>query len=291
MRTEDEMMDMMMQFAENDKRVRLVTLEGSRTNKNVPKDLFQDYDISFFVTEMDSFKENDHWLDVFGERIFMQKPEDMELFPPELGNWFSYLMLFSDGNRIDLTLIPLNEVEDYFRESDGLVEILLDKDNRIKEKVIPIDQKYWIQKPSDRKFDDCCNEFWWVSTYVVKGLARKEILFALDHLNEIVRPNLLRMMSWQIGIERGFTFSLGKNYKYIEKYLPKDDWVSLLSTFSLSDYKDVWESLFTCYKLFRKYSISVSDQLGYPYPNYDDAITKYTQDIYKSLIQSTNPKV
>src|SRR5690625_2577294 len=171
MRTEQEMMNVIMDFAENDERVRMVTLEGSRTNNNIQKDSFQDYDISFFVSEMESFKESDSWLEVFGERIIMQKPEAMELFPPSLGTWFSYLMLFVDGNRIDLTLIPLDEREDYFAKSDGLVEVLLDKDNLIKEEITPTDQQYWITKPTAKKFDDCCNEFWWVSTYVVKGLA------------------------------------------------------------------------------------------------------------------------
>lgn len=50
------------------------------------------------------------------------------LFPSELGNWFSYLMLFDDGTKVYLTLIPINEVEEYFTNSDGLVEVLLDKD-------------------------------------------------------------------------------------------------------------------------------------------------------------------
>lgn len=282
LRTEQEMMSMLIDFARKDNRIRLVTLEGSRTNKNIPADPFQDYDISYFVTELDSFKENDQWLDVFGKRIMMQKPEDMELFPSELGNWFSYLMLFEDGNKVDLTLIPIDETEPYFADSDGLVEVLLDKDERIKHEVLPSDHQYWTRKPTAREFDDCCNEFWMVSTYVVKGLARKEILFAIDHLNEIARPNLLRMMAWQIGCEKGFTFSVGKNYKFIDRYLPKEDWDSLLSSYRENSYADMWESLFTCYELFRKYSKAVAESLGYPYPDYDEAITKYAENIYHS---------
>ncbi|WP_188455120.1 aminoglycoside 6-adenylyltransferase [Virgibacillus oceani] len=283
MRSEHQMMSMLMDFARNDTRIRLVTLEGSRTNKNIPRDSFQDYDISYFVTDMDSFKKNDQWLDIFGDRLMMQKPEDMELFPPELGDWFSYLMLFEDGNRIDLTLIPIKEVEDYFINSDGLVKVLLDKDQLVKEEVTPNDQKYWTKKPTAREFDDCCNEFWWVSTYVVKGLARREILFAIDHLNEIVRPNLLRMMSWQIGLENGFNFSVGKNCKFIDRYLPKQDWETLLTSYSGSSYSAVWQSLFTCYELFRKYAKAVAKALEYKYPNYDAAITKYTQKVYTPL--------
>ena len=280
MRTEEEMMKLILDFAKNDPRIRLVTLEGSRTNANIPRDSFQDYDISYFVTDMDSFKKNDEWLDVFGKRLMMQKPEDMELFPPDLGNWFSYLMLFEDGNRIDLTHIPTNEVDEYFSKSDGLVEVLLDKDGLVKHEVIPSDHNYWIKKPTAREFDDCCNEFWWVSTYVVKGLARREILFAIDHLNGMVRPNLLRMMSWKIGLEKGFDFSLGKNYKFINHYLSNEDWEILLTTYNMGSYSDLWQALFTCYALFRKYSIYVAENLGYTYPDYDKAITDYTQNIY-----------
>ncbi|MFB4261932.1 aminoglycoside 6-adenylyltransferase [Shouchella clausii] len=283
MRSEQEMMALFLDFAKNDERIRLVTLEGSRTNKTITPDKFQDYDISYFVTDMDSFKENDQWLDQFGKAIMMQKPEDMKLFPPELGNWFSYIILFDDGNKLDLTLIPLNEVKDYFSQSDGLVEVLLDKDRLVKNEIVADDRHYWIKKPTEREFDDCCNEFWMVSTYVVKGLARKEILFAIDHLNEIARPNLLRMMAWYVGSERGYTFSVGKNYKFIDRYLPKEDWEALLSTYCEKGYAETWQSLFTCYELFRKYSIGLSASLGYNYPEYDEAITAYSNSIYDSL--------
>lgn len=283
MRTEQEMMELLLGYARSDERIRLVTMEGSRTNVNISPDQFQDYDISYFVTEMDSYKADDAWLDVFGKRLIMQKPEDMELFPPTLGNWFSYLMLFEDGTRIDLKLVPVDEVEDYFAKSDGLVKVLLDKDSLVRQEVIPTDQKYWIRKPTAREFDDCCNEFWWVVTYVVKGLARQEFLYAADHLNGIVRPNLLRMMGWMIGTERGFTFSLGKNYKFIDRYLPSEDWQKLMSTYAMHGYAELWQSLFTCCELFRDYSQSVCRKLGYSYPDYDEAITRYTERIYSSL--------
>lgn len=283
LRSEQDMMELLIGFAKKDNRIRLVTLEGSRTNPNIPRDAFQDYDISYFVTDMQSFQEHDQWLQIFGKPLMMQKPEDMELFPPELGNWFSYLILFEDGNKLDLTLIPVEEIDEYFAKSDGLVKVLLDKDQRIRHEVIASDRQYWIKPPTARQFDDCCNEFWMGSTYVVKGLARKEILFAIDHLSGIARPNLLRMMGWNIGAERGDNFSLGKNYKFIQRFLPNEDWEKLLSTYAQNGYEEMWKSLFTCYELFRKYSRAVSERFGYPYPDYDEAITGYTQKVYASL--------
>ena len=91
MRTEKEIYDLVLNFAFQDERIRIVTLEGSRTNVNIPKDNLQDYDITFFVIDMGEFLKSDDWLSVFGNRIMMQKPEDMELFPPE-EKGFSYIM-------------------------------------------------------------------------------------------------------------------------------------------------------------------------------------------------------
>jgi aminoglycoside 6-adenylyltransferase len=90
MRNEQEMMDTLLTFAKNDDCIRVVTMEGSRLNKNAPKDRFQDFDVSFIVTDMKKYKNNDNWLDVFGKKVIMQKPEGMAMFPPTLGNWCSY---------------------------------------------------------------------------------------------------------------------------------------------------------------------------------------------------------
>lgn len=284
MRTEKEMMHLILTFAKNDPRIRVVGMEGSRANVNVAKDEFQDYDISYLVTDIESFKKDDRWLDYFGKRIIMQKPEAMSLFTPTLGNWFSYLMLFEDGNRIDLKLVPIEEL-DLYLSRDKLLKILLDKDNRIKKPVVPTDEDYHVKKPSPEFFDDCCNEFWWVSTYVTKGLLREEILYATEFLNLCVRPNLLRMMAWKVGIETDFSISVGKSYKYMEKYLSKDVWRRLLSTYKNSTYEEVWNALFECHSLFRETSKFVAKELGYRYPDYDENVTKYIRKLYKSKVE------
>ncbi len=62
MRSEKEMMDLVLSLAEQDERIRIVTLEGSRANINIPKDEFQDYDVTYFVTDVESFTLKDEWL-------------------------------------------------------------------------------------------------------------------------------------------------------------------------------------------------------------------------------------
>lgn len=273
MRSEKQVYDMILNFAEADERIRMVTLEGSRTNINIPPDEFQDFDITFFVTDMDSFTDGDKWLEVFGERLILQKPEDMELFPAE-ERGFSYLMLFADDIKIDLTLLPLDLTDEYFTW-DKLVKILLDKDNRIGQPPVPTDEDYHLQRPTERMFDDCCNEFWNTVPYVVKGLCRREILFAIDHLNDIVRKELLRMISWLVGTERGYHFSLGKNYKFLRQYIPEELWKRLMDTYKMDSYVHMWESLEQCMSLFREVSAEVSRRMDYQYPPYDEKISGY----------------
>ena len=275
MRTEKEIYDLVLNFAFQDERIRIVTLEGSRTNDNIPKDNLQDYDITFFVIDMGEFLKSDDWLSVFGNRLMMQKPEDMELFPPE-EKGFSYIMLFDDGVKIDLTLLPVSMLEEYLTR-DKLVKIMLDKDNMIKTEIVPTDEDYYIKCPTERKFDDCCNEFWNVATYVSKGLLRGEILFAIDHMNEVLRHELLRMISWYVGTEKGFNFSLGKNYKFLDKHISKELWDNLLNTYSMSSYEEMWKSFDLCLCLFKKISKKVADSLGYNYPDYDENVTKYLE--------------
>lgn len=206
----------------------------------------------------------------------MQKPEDMELFPPD-EKGYSYLMLFNDYNKIDHTLLTLDDLDEYLN-GDKLIKVLIDKDDRIKRDIVTTDIDYHVKKPSAREYDDCCNEFWNVTPYVVKGLCRKEILFAIDHLNQILRFELLRMISWKVGIETGFTFSVGKNYKFLNKYIYEDLWNRLLSTYRKDSYENVWKSLlFLCHQLFREVSEEVAELIGFAY---DKNVTRYTEDMY-----------
>ena len=171
-------------------------------------------------------------------------------------------------------MLPLEFIDEYFTW-DKLVKLLLDKDNRITQPPVPTDIDYHLQKPTERSFDDCCNEFWNTATYVVKGLCRREILFAIDHMNDIVRKELLHMISWLVGIEQGFHFSLGKNYKFLQRYIPEELWKRLMSTYHMDSYSHMWESLEQSMTLFREASAEVARRLGYQYPPYDEKISNY----------------
>lgn len=52
MRTEKEMIDLIMNTAKENERIRAVIMNGSRVNPNVKKDCFQDFDIIYAVKDL-----------------------------------------------------------------------------------------------------------------------------------------------------------------------------------------------------------------------------------------------
>ena len=49
MRSENEMYNLILEIAKNNVRIKVVYMNGSRINENVPKDMFQDYDKQIYM--------------------------------------------------------------------------------------------------------------------------------------------------------------------------------------------------------------------------------------------------
>ena len=105
----------------------MVLLNGSRANPNIKTDKYQDFDIVYIVTDIDHFTCDHGWTNIFGEKIITQLPDEMPIGNNENKTGFTYLMLFTDGNRIDLTIFPLEKIKTHFR-LDSLTMVWLDKD-------------------------------------------------------------------------------------------------------------------------------------------------------------------
>jgi aminoglycoside 6-adenylyltransferase len=278
-RTESEMLELILSKAKNDERIRAVIMNGSRANPNTKKDLFQDYDIVYLVNGMDTFTSDHTWVDYFGERVMMQMPEDKVLPAADNDGKFAYLMQFIDGNRIDLTLIPI-EKKDKLLQNDSLSVLLLDKEGIVGELPPSSDRDYIIKKPTEREFQDVCNEFWWINMNIAKGLWREELTYAMVMYEQVNRNVLIRMIEWSIGTKTDFQISAGKFGKYMKDYLEKDDWEAFTSTYSDGDYKSIWDSLFIMCGLFREMAMKVADQLNYQYLHEDDKrVTEYLKKV------------
>ena len=253
MRTDTEMMNLILQIAES-LQVEAIALSGSRTNPQAPKDEFQDYDVVYIVDDLEDLISDLSWLDQFGKRIIEQEVT--------LGHRRLYLMLFEDGNRIDLTLCPKEHIQEWV-DSEANFEVIKD-DKGLFEAYQPNSKRYWTAPPTEEEFAASCNEFWWVSAYVVKAIRRNQLIYATDHLYGICQQELFKVLAWQVTSDRGVV-DIGKNYKHLFQYLPAEQEKEYSALLDLSSFDKITKSLFATMGLFNREAQILAQKMGFTY--------------------------
>ena len=249
MRSETEVLNEVLSFAQNNEMVRAVVLNGSRVNPNVTKDLFCDYDIAFHVTDPDHFLTDQRWIKNFGDLIILQQNDWIE------DGKTSYIFL------IDLAFDPVEQVEKFL--DDSLTLVLLDKDEIIRPLPPPADTTHRTKRPTQDEFNEITNEFWWCSINVAKGIWREELCYAKWMYEVIVRDCMIKMLSWYIGINHDWNINPGSYGKWFKKFLPVELWESFEKTYAGVDYREIWASLFEAGQLARRIGPEIADALGY----------------------------
>ena len=273
MRTETEMFDVILQTAKV-LQVDAVAMSGSRTNPKAPKDEFQDYDVVYIVEDLDGLLADLTWLERFGKRMIEQHNV--------LDHRHLYLMLFEDGNRLDLTLCPKDQIQEWVEnEADFTV---LEDPKGLFESYSPRPERFWIHPASEMDFEKTCNEFWWVSAYVVKGICRKQVIYATDHLYGICQQELLKVLAWQVASDRG-KVDIGKNYKYLFNYLPAEMEKNFSNLLDFSSLDKIIQSLLATIQLFHQEAQSLAQNMGF---DYDREVTEKMIEYAEEKLQNTN---
>ena len=253
MRTDQEILGLILETA-NALNVNSVAISGSRTEDRAPKDEFQDYDVVYIAESLDGLLADLTWLDQFGKRIIEQYNV--------LDHRHLYLMLFEDGNRIDLTLCPKEHIKEWV-DSEADFTVLNDPQGLFVP-YAPTPKRYWTSPTSATDFDKSCNEFWWVSAYVVKGICRKQLIYATDHLYGICQQELLKILVWQVASDRG-RVDIGKNYKYLFNYLPAEKEKEFSDLLDFSSLDKITQSLLATMEFFHQEAQYLAQKMGFKY--------------------------
>ena len=269
MRTEPEMLDLILQTAKSLK-VEAVAMSGSRTDTKAPKDEFQDYDVVYVVDDLDNLTSDLAWLDQFGIHLIEQHNV--------LGHRRLYLMLFEDGNRIDLTLCPKEHMQEWV-DSEASFTVLVD-DKGLFDSYSTCSQRFWIHPASETDFKKACNEFWWVSAYVVKGICRKQVIYATDHLYGICQQELLKILAWQVARDRG-AVDIGKNYKYLFNYLTAEKEKEFSNLLDFSSLDKITHSLLATMQIFHQEAQILAQKMDF----------EYDREVAEKMIQYAESKL
>ena len=267
MRTEPEMLDLILQTAKNLK-VEAVALSGSRTNDQVQNDEFQDYDVVYIMEDLDGLIADLAWLNRFGKRLIEQYNV--------LEHRRLYLMLFEDGNRIDLTLCSKEHIKEWV-DSEADFTVLNDPKGLFAP-YSPNPRRYWTSPASEIDLKKACNEFWWVSAYVVKGICRNQVIYATDHLYGICQQELLKVLAWQVASDRG-AVDIGKNYKYLFNYLPAEIEKAFSNLLDFSNLEKITQSLLATIRLFHREAQDLAKKMDFDYDKeVAETMIKYAEE-------------
>lgn len=265
MRDERTMIELIRSVAEEDERIRAVYMNGSRANPNADRDILQDYDIVFVVNDTSQFYEDESFIRKFGDVLYMQKPDEMDKMLGKhvcFDDTYGWLVIYTDGNRMDIHVerAGLNAVFE-----DRICIPLLDKDGLLEAVPETTDSQRWVKKPSDVEFVTTCNEFWWCLNNVAKGIRRYELPYAQDMLNFHVRPQLVQVLEWKVGILTKFSVSTGKSGKYMHKWLDEEEYELFLETYCGSVAGEMWRSVKIMCDLFDDAARFTAASLGFEY--------------------------
>lgn len=273
-RKEEEVISQILNFAKQEEKVRVVMINGSRVNPNAPKDIMQDYDIVFFITNIEdiSFKTNPAWIKRFGDIVILQQNGFND-------SSYIFLMQFKDGVRIDLRFCDISKIEEVIKE-DTLSKILLDKDNMAPKLSSPNESIHYVKKPTKNEFERVLNEFWWIQTYIAKGIWRDELPYAKYMFDVILIDCIKKVLSWEIGLRYNWKVNVGKCGKWFKRLLSEKRYNDFINLYPTVDYDDMWEKLFRAGSLIRNIGKVLAEKFGYTYPMQDDInVTEYINKI------------
>jgi len=282
-KSEQEMIDKFVKWAEKQDDIRALLLTSSRTNPNAIVDVFSDYDVIVVVTDIHTFLD-DSWLGDHGEVLAVYRdPVRLEYGFEK----FTRVTNYQDGPKIDYTVWPMEllkrivqepELPDYL--DDGY-RVLLDKDNLAEGLKPPTYTAFIPAIPTSEEYQIIIEELFNDAGYVAKNLWRDNLFPVKLNLDYIMKAHCLRkMLEWRMEIDNDWSIKPGAYGRNLKKFISPVSWSELEKTYVGAGREENWEALFRTIALFRKVALEVGDRLGYSYPyKMDNHMLEYLRKV------------
>lgn len=256
----EDMFEKMKTFGKSRDDVGACYIIGSMANIEQGVDAFSDFDVVYAVKDIKPFLKNKKWLTQFGDVMIIEAKSACDSRMATKENVYSFPVQYREGHRIDFkfqTYENLNKVGFL----DKNYKILFDKDGLLI-KIKNCKENFFVKKPSKSDFNNSCNKFWWNSFSVLKGYFREQEIFAMEILETVLRPELMKMIDWYVGFKNDFKISTGKNHRNIQKFLTKQEYEKLIKTYPAANLKSIYKAYLAICDAFVYFSDEVAYLLG-----------------------------
>lgn len=277
MRENTKIMNLILNIAKEDYRIRAAFLTGSKVNPLEKRDDMQDYDVIYCVTEVEDFSVDSSFLEKL-DPIFVYSPEVAKKQVKEVKKEVNYNILLEDGVKIDIRFYPVDKITELV-STNTLLSLLMDKDNLIKQLPMSSDVSLRTMRPTKNEFEQTIYEFFLNIIETLPYLYRYQYVGATLAYRK-VEDSLLKMLSWYIGYTKDYKINFGKDYKNIEVYIEEDHKEIFFDSITYTDIESLWKAVFASLSYFRKLGLAMAERLNFPYPKQTDvSLVKYVREI------------
>ena len=279
----DEVLQRLCEWAEEDPLIRAAILTSSRAIPNAQTDPFSDYDVILALSDIEPFYVDRSWLETFGAVLAVYRDPLIS----ERGFLRSaYVTQYEDSLKIDFNLWPVELLKQIVSEPqltpefDAGYQVLLDKDHLTDGLRPPTYKGYIPTPPSEAEYQERVESFFLDTAYVAKFLWRDDLVAAKYILDSLKHQSLLIMLGWRIEIDHQWSLKLAPYGRKLKRWLPPDIWAALEETYTGADLDDNWVALFRTIALMRRVAIEVGDALGFRYPEQlEQRVVSYLQKV------------
>ncbi|GEN73630.1 AadS family aminoglycoside 6-adenylyltransferase [Chryseobacterium lathyri] len=283
MTARQEKLEQIIIWAENNPDIHVVLLTSSLVNPYAPVDDLSDLDVELVFENMKEYEADKKWIYLFGEPISMVE-ENETYFD---GKHAMKMVLYADHVKVDFKLYQRSEFlkevqkEQLPEDWDVGYKVLVDKDSLTKNLKSPTYQSVMIQKPTEQRFQQLMNDFWWDTTYVAKCLKRGDLFYAKFMSEDVIRTDyLVPLIEWYIASFHDWkNITTNKHGRLFRKYLSAELWTRVEATFSGSNINDNWHALYAAADLVHELGTALAQKLDFEYPQ------KHEHDIRKYLAE------
>ena len=280
MKVRDEKLKAIIDWSKNNRDIRAVLLTSSLVNPLAPVDDFSDLDIELIFENNAKYISDNTWTENFGNPIAMVE-EDETYFE---GKHAMKMVLYADYVKVDFKLYSKPEFlldakkNELHEDWDIGYKVLVDKEGLTNSLKKPTHQIFIIKKPTEKKFKQVLNDFWWDIAHTAKCIIRDDLFYTKFMTENNIRTDyLIPLIEWYISSEHNWNITTNKYGRLFKKYLTTDLWETIEQTFSGSKKNDNWDALFAMADLVSKIGTELSKKLNYDYPK------KLEKDIRKYL--------
>ena len=293
-------------WAETQPGIRAALIVGSRAREDRPADEWSDLDVILTVTEPERYLAKTDWLENIGNPwiTFIEKTGT--------GDEKEHRVLFEGGLDVDFVLLPAKKIQSLARllqarerfpqilkllprslsqeAAQGIaafsdiarrgVKVLVDKDGIVAPLLSTITETPAPASPTQDKFLNLANDFWYHTVWTAKKLRRGELWTAKGCSDSYMKWHLLRMIEWHARAKNGFEYETWHAGRFLERWADPRIVEGLRDAFAHYDEDDLWRGLLATMDLFRWVAIETAEMLGHAYPSSaDEHATELVKDL------------